>query len=54
MILGFHHHDSINGMEKAASTVDLQESNVTDLMETNGGFRNLTNNGIPQKRGHYI
>lgn len=53
MILGFHHHHDSNGMEEAVRKADQQETNVTELMETNEGFRNLTNNGVPRKRGHY-
>jgi hypothetical protein len=54
LILGFHHHHDSNGMEEAVRKADQQETNVTELMETNGGFRNLTNNGVPRKRGHSI
>ena len=38
-------------MEDAASQAEVEEVNFEELLESNEGFRNLSANGIPEKRG---
>ena len=41
-------------LEDAARKAEVEEVDLDNLMETNDGFHNLTNLGVPKTRGMYF